>query len=218
MSHPPAEHLRDRARVHYGIILTMKFIRTIALLALSLAVVRCEAASVEWDNFTHVETEFDVQADSGKSDNSIRIGNLNVTLGLKYYLTVCDGYDPPFWSISIEGNHDTKPLTAVREVTPGETITVDSLDMDSERGHHFFYHLTPGETTDAYFALLSTNMDGTDPTIAWIAITGTTDPHIVVNHTAISDGEPLLVGAIPEPTSGLLLLVGSALLLTRRRC
>ena len=196
----------------------MKVIRIIALLAFSLAAVRGEAASIEWDNFTHVETEFDVQADSGKSDNSIRIGNLDVILGLKYYLTQCDGYDPPFWSISIEGFHDTKPLTAVREVTPGETITVDSLDMYSERGHHFYYHLTPGETTDAYFALLSTNMDGSDPTLAWISITGTTDPHIVVNHTAISDGDPLVVGAIPEPTSGLMLLVGSALLLIRRRC
>ena len=32
-----------------------------------------------------------------------------------------------------------------------------------------------------------------------------------------TEPDPRLVGAIPEPTSGLLLLVGSALLLTRRR-
>ena len=40
----------------------------LALLAFSFAAVRGEAASVEWDNFTHVETEFDVQADSEQQE------------------------------------------------------------------------------------------------------------------------------------------------------
>ena len=72
---------------------------------------------------------------------------------------------------------------------------------------------------DRYYLGFAENVHTRDyPAYGWVLLEWTTDRQLVLLASAEDmDGDPIVVGAVPEPSGGLLLLFGAAALALRRR-
>ena len=174
----------------------MKFLRTIALLALSILAVRCEASETHWDflsvvsygtdchhlvsNFSALEMAVDIYGDGfGICDHCERGGSI-VGLGFE-----------------------------------GETVTTRTIPQGQ------LSVKAPRNFDTPFYVIFQYDKPGDPTSYGWAELTVNTDHSVTVNRSAITDGTSIVVGAtpgpIPEPTSGLLLFLGTALLALRRR-
>ena len=198
----------------------MKFIRAIALLALSILAVRCEAEKIDW-NFLDQTDYFNytaVPGQSAKTEEYLTSTQYGIKLfyeGKLYYPGQTES--PP----EVSGTHDlyvrasnsyaNNFLLAVVEpgtYFAGEGANNNWLDQEGMSNANL--------PTDYYLGIVI--QDNLGDRYGWIQLHYDEDAHISIAHQALDmDGDAILVGAIPEPTSGLLLLLGTALLALRRR-
>ena len=219
----------------------MKIIRTITILAFSLIAIRGEAGEVLWDVFTAANYEFsqDMKGGSAYYYGSIatpEIGfkyNYNtagtritsLTPAMEFMNCGCNGL---YWVIA---NYGDELCTSSDFLS--KALLVDFGYSDPGVGANIpiptygtsFYAACFGNAIE-YDAL--TDQYHSTMFYAWVGINASQTDGISVGDSGFSVGDGLVVGlhltipqenpgAIPEPTSGLLLLVGSAQLLIRRR-
>ena len=208
----------------------MKTIRTIALLALSFAAVCGEAETINWNFLDQTEYCFHdiVPGQSAKTENCL----ISTAYAINF-MYECKLYYPeqtesmPYAS----GTHDlhAKPSHMYGDnfklavVEPGTLFSGEGADnswLDLEG--------MPNENLPRDFYLGIVINDDLGDRYGWMQLRYDQDCLVTLVHQAIDvDGDAILVGAIPvgaipdgavpEPTGAMLLLVGSALLLIRRR-
>ena len=219
----------------------VKTIRTIALLALSLAAVRGEGGQVYWNTFTLTpayQTEGNYYS-SLYTDDPIPVEGFHFGIPstiFKYGSRV---------GSSFKNTHDlpmaiNADWALVLFAEAGDTLdwnyfasATSAYDNHITLAYGDFSSLTipelTGESSARYFepfymAMMYWYQDqnGTKPGYAWFELQATYDGlEMLQSATTLDEG--LIVstgqfaGVTPEPTSGMLLLVGSALLLIRRR-
>ena len=112
---------------------------------------------------------------------------------------------------------------------PGDVVNGAYIDTNPKRfsyarfsdvngdDFHADYSIILKDDESAFLAFRNETMYGST-TYGWIELGLGEDGLVRVLHSAWdSDGDPITVGATPEPVSGLLLLVGGALLALRRQ-
>lgn len=112
---------------------------------------------------------------------------------------------------------------------PGDVVNGTYIDSNPNRfsyarfsdfngdDFHADYSIILNDDESAFLAFRNETMYG-NTTYGWIELGLGEDGLVRVLHSAWdSDGDPIKVGGTPEPVSGLLLLVGGALLALRRR-
>ena len=214
------------AKWECDILFTVKVLRTIALLALSIFTLRGEAGEVRWNVFdlTMDGSMYyppldgqaagyyggDITPEIGFLYNRNQQGRIT-SITAAWELMNC-GANANTWVLANYGDElitsaDFLAKTSVFE----NTITVPTRGTEfylAFKGILFDYDEQIGMTELPYYG--------------WVNLGVTRTDGLYVNNSAVSIGNPIAVGSYsalstPEPTSGLLLLVGSALLLIRRR-
>ena len=205
----------------------MKVLRSIALLALSLAAISGEAEDVRWNVFglTTDGSIFyppldaqavgyyggDVTPEIGFLYNRNQQGSITSITGAWELMNV--GANADTWVLANYGDELITSADFLAKTSVfGNDIAVPLRGTTfylAFKGILFDYDEQIGMTESAYYG--------------WVNLGVTRTDGLYVNGSAVSIGAPIAVGSysalpIPEPTSGLLLLVGSAFLLTRRRC
>ena len=173
----------------------MKFCRTIALLTLSIFALRGEAVETHWNFLSVVSYGPDCHhLVSDFSGFEMCVDVYGSSLG------ICDhsSYGGGIVALGKEGSTITTGT-----IPQGQLSISAPLNFDQP-----FYVI---------FQVNATDLPDKPTLYGWADLTVNTDHSVTINRSAITDADSIVVGAIPEPTSGLLLLVGSALLLIRRR-
>ena len=217
----------------------MRFLRLLTLLLSFSLAVSCEAGSVAWNTFeggsctlwlddgTYYGKEveaFNIHHYAGGATPEMNFVYTKSTSGRYLSATAIDDY------INL-----ANPAALWVLATAGETLTT----LDDFQSHKVIFDcLSPWDsepdtcgsislqtTTQTYYLAILGNKDfdqsELDPYWAWVELQGNRKDGLSIVASAISFDAPLIVGGglvdpTPEPTSGLLLLVGSALLLIRR--
>ena len=216
----------------------MKALRTIALLALSsILAVRGEAGEVHWDTFEgtlHESFWIDDGTFEGSKVPAYSIHSYGVfgtpevffvyTINRSGRITSATpfnmtnvGVPMAYWVWAQAGEiltdlSDFKEHDLVYEChcdAIHDDVTGDGISLSSST-ETYYLALLGGENFDEYWG--------------WVELEGNRTDGLSVVSSALSKDGPLIVGGglaysdpIPEPTSGLLLFVGSAFLLIRRR-
>ena len=204
----------------------MKVIRIIALLAVSLAAVRGGASDVRWNVFSLTMDGSmyyppldgqaagyyggDITPEIGFLYNRNQQGRIT-SITAAWELMNC-GANANTWVLA---NYGDKLIT-----------TADFLAKTSVFENDV---AVPSRGTEFYLAFQGILFDYDEqigmiesPYYGWVNLGVTRTDGLYVNSSAVSIGAPIGVGSysalpIPEPTNGLLMLLGSALLALRRR-
>ena len=214
----------------------MKTIRTIALLALSFAAVCGEAGEVLWNTFEGQDT-FSYDFSDPFSAKPIPAYSVHSygpfgTPEVVFAYTTTDGLNRPtsftpsgdcnlgapmaYWVLASAG----EILNDLSDFQSHELVFechCDGIHEDRVGGSHPLY-----PWTDTYYLALIGG-ENFDSYWGWVELEGDTENGLRVVSSAITKVGPLIVGgglaydSIPEPTSGFLLLLGSAMLALRRR-
>ena len=196
----------------------MKALVTFALLA--LFAITGEAEAINW-NFLDQTDFYDYTTypgQSAKTESSLTSTQYGIKLryeGKLFYPGQIE--NPP----ELSGTHDL-------HVRASESFANNFLLAVVERGSYFAGEGASNNwldlegmsnanlPTDYYLGIVIQDKFG--DRYGWIQLHYDEDAHISIAHQALDmDGDTILVGMIPEPTSGFLLLVGTAFLALRRR-
>lgn len=156
----------------------------------------------------------------GRPTGSIPINGmtLNLYLESKTYFVSVDDFPPQTSILSVYGDtgapdwgqlytFETAP-NALIERSDFNNIGADRFNRPTEESMRFYL----GALLD-----FDSSSTGKDELVGYMVFTMTDDAFVTLEYAEFTDESSIIVQAVPEPTSGILTLIGSSLLLLRRR-
>ena len=186
------------------------------IMALSGIALHLWAGNVEWGTAFLVEESWIAPAET--HDKYVTMGSPYLKMGMDFFGTM----------LVLDAMPDSNLENANSFVLADVGDRVDVSYMESKNSYFAYakygelgsgrtdYELTFNPGDSYYLAFSSERNDSI--TYGWVLLEYMGDEQLAVSASAWDkDGDPIVVGAIPEPSSGLLLLIGVAGLALRRR-
>jgi hypothetical protein len=182
------------------------------------------AATYVWDTPIQMDYNgrytYDDDGCGGSPAGSISINGMTLLLYLesKTYFVSVDGFPPQTSVLTVHGDtgapdwgqlytFESSPNSLI-ERSDFNNVGAERLNRPTEESMRFYI----GALLD--FDPWST---GKDELVGYMAFTMTDDAYVTLEYAEFTDESSIIVRAVPEPTSGILTLVGSTLLLLLRR-